>query len=680
MSTIEFRARNPATGATDTDLYDVKPVRHSVNRFDSGAVLSFLDTDGTKIDDYEFGQRVDVQITQNGDADLGYGESYGESYGTGVEWTAFFSAITLTPKQTTNDGIPSVEVEALGYTHLLTRDNINKDYSSQAKSAILKDVIESFTSVRWNASNVDVQNDSTVDLSVRGETPDEVIARIASLSANEEFFVNSDLEFVFRSRDVNRAPPITDADVIDYDLPTEGKREVNQYSVFYTSNLSESWTEEDRQGQQDFKDKLDAPRRGIISDSDSYPEVSTEAEAKEIAKRRLGNQSILQTGTVTVPLGRFDTEPGDVLSLTISDAGIEDTDFRVAQKDTEWANGTVQLTIAENTAGDIEELLVALSDSLSNARMRDADPNANEVKSLPLTSSVTLSLTAALTTKTQGSGFVLGQSQLGQGTNDQLGGSVSATSSVTVESKKATTALLNLLRDLWQDDNSAFTDLTHAAVGTGDSTATHADSSLEAEAERVELEKFGAGNAAEKFEFTATVPAGGVVADGSDLAEFSIADAASGGNHYARVTFADTTIDADTRLKIHLEIEVDSSPSDGQGVVVSKGQERIRDLVIGESNHRATDMVWGEGTATATESDTSLGSKQHEDTIDSRADGPPGVARIIERVLAGDADTTDFSEVGLENAADELLQRIVFEPYGSDEVVEGDIGIEVTNA
>lgn len=664
MSTaIEFRARNPADSTVDTDLYDVRPIRESINRFDSGVVLAFIDSDGTKLDEYEHGQRVDVQVSEDG----------------GSTWTTQFPAITLTPKRTTNDGIPSVEIEALGYTHLLTRDTIERDWSSTAKSTILQNVIEDHTAVNWVAGNVDVNDDTAIDLTVRGETPDEVIQRIASQSSNETFYVNADLEFVFEQQDVDRAPAITDADVIDYDLPTEGKRAINKFTVYWGSNLGNAWTEEDREAQQDFKNKLGAPRRGIIGDADSFPEVTTEDEAKEIAKRRLGNQSIIQTGTVTVPLGRFDTNPGDVFSLTISDAGIDSVDFRVASKDTEWNNGIVELTIAENTAGDIEELLISLSDSLSNARLRDADPNATETLALRLRSGVTVSLASTLTTKTAGDGFVLGQSQLGQGSNDQLGGSIASTGSVTVESKKATMALLNLIRDLWQDGDSAFTDLTHVAVGTDESGATRADDSLQAEVGRVELEKFGAGDGTTEFEFVATIPAGGLFADSGTLKELSIADAASGGMHYARFTFDDTTIDASTRLKIHLEVTLDND-ADEQGVITSTGQARIRDLIVGEANHEPTDAVYGTGTTDPAESDTALGSKQHEDTIDSKKDLEPGVAQLTERTESAEADTTNWSEVGFENAADELVQRITFEPYNDDVILEAKISMQATNA
>lgn len=653
-----------AADATDTDLYDVRPLRDAFQRFASGATLPVLDADGTKIDAYPYGQRVEVQFTEDG----------------GSTWTTRQAGVALDAERTNRDGLPSVEVPIVAYNHFLTRDSIEKDYSSTTKTDILNDVITTFTPINWVAGNVDVQDDTAIDLSVRGERPDEVIARIASASGEEDWGVNDDFEFFFRQQDTNRAAEVTDDDVIDFDLPREGRRAINEFSVYYGSDLSNVWTDEDREVQQQLKDQLDAPRRVVISDADSFPEVSTEAEAKKIAERRLGTQKVVQTGTIVTPLGFFDTEPGDVFELTLGDAGIDGEDFRVAQIEYNWIKGTEERVIAENTGADIDELLIALSDSLHNDRMRDADPNATEVRALRLDSGVTLSLTATLTTKEPNSGaFIVGQSEVGEGSGDTVGGGISASSTVTIESKRLTVGMLNLIRDQWQDGNSAFVDLTHLAVGTDDTGATRADDSLEAETARVAVDKFGAGNAAEKFEFVAEIPPGGALADGSDLRELSIADAASAGTHYLRLTFDDVDITSTRRLKVHLEVEIDVD-TDEQGVITSTGQERMRDLLIGESNHEPSDMVWGTGTTAASESDTSLGSKSHEDTIDSTEDGSPGLARIIERVTAGDADTTNFSEVGLENAADELLQRIVWEAYGEDLVVEGILGMQATNA
>lgn len=661
-SVIEFRAVRQPSGTADTDLVDVAPLTETFNRTASGATLVFSDGDGTKIDDYDYGQRVQIQHSTDG----------------GSTWSTRLEGFAADRSRTAEQEFPALRVEVLAYNHLLRRRHIFKSYSSSTISTILKDLIETFTAVTWNAANVTVTNDKTISREFKGERVDEAIAYLASISADEEWYVNDSLEFVFQEQSSSTANPIGDTDVIRHNFPSEATIDINRYELFYNSGGSEDHIiVEDLVQQDELKDKLGAARAVETSDADTLPEITDRDRAEEIARQRLDAMSEVTTGTVTVPLGRFNTEVGDVLDLTITDAGITNEDFRVAAIQYRWQEGETTLTLAENV-DFVDDILVALSDSLDNVRARDADTSVTATQFLDVLSGVTLSLSATLTTKTAGSGFKLGQSQLGQGSGDQLGGSVSSTATVSVESKKATVELLNLCRDYWQ--GAGFTDLTHIGVGTDDTAATKGDAALTSAVAREPVEKFGEGNSGVKFEFVASIPAGGQYAEAADLKEFGIFDAASGGNMYARVTYDDTTIDASTRLKIHLEVTVDTD-SDLQGVTTTKGQERLVDLIKGDTTaHEPSDMVYGTGTTAASESDSSLGSKQHEDTIDSTADRSPGVTDIVEEITSGDADTTNFSEVGYENAANELLARAVFAAIPDDRVVVTNYRWQASNA
>lgn len=652
MSAIEFRARDPAANTVDTDLYDVNPLRDAFKRFAGGATLSFLDTDGTKLDSYPYGQRVEVQYSTD----------------SGNSWTTRFAGVALTPSRTKRDGIPAVEVEIVAYSHLLTRKNVVADYSSTTRSTILNDLITTYTSVEWDASLVTVQNDDSVDMTFRGQTVDQAVDQIAADSANEEWGVNNDLKFFFRSGDTESTAKIVDADVIDYDLPKKGKRNINQYELYYGSGGSNVVVVNDREEQRELKDQLNAPRGVVISTSDHLPEITTRARAEAIARQRLNEQSQIQTGTVTVPLGRFDTEAGDIVPLTISDAGITAVDFRIAQIDYYWLRGEVELTIAENTGGNVEELLIGLSDQLTNARLRDADPAASKTEFVDFRSGIDFTRETTLTAKTPNSGGItLGQSELGQGTGDTLGAGVNATTVADV-SHKATKPLMDLTRDLWIDGNSAFIDMTHMAVGTGTSDATIGDTSLDAEVGRVELDRFGDGGFLARTEFIATIPPGGRFAEAGDLTEFGVYDAASGGTLYDRITHDPVTIDATTTFHIQMILDIDND-STQQGVITVNGQQRTRDLLIGESGHEPTDFVYGDGTADADPSDSSLGNKLYEDTIDSTTDRETGVVLFSEETTDPEADTTNWSEIGQENAADELMSRVVFRPLAEDSVL-----------
>lgn len=658
-ATTELRATR--TGVTDTDLFDVEVI-DAFSRFASSATISFLDPSGTKNNTWSYGLPLDVDVSTDG----------------GRNFSTLFAGMVGDANRTTRTGAPKLEVDAVENSHFLRRNQPDKTYTSTSITNILKDLVETFTPVTWNAANVDVVNDTSITREFKGERVDEAIAYLSTESANEEWGVNDSFEFFFREQTVDRAEPITDADVIDYDLPQEGKRAINQFTLFYDSGGSEAAiVVKDREEQQRLQDELGTDRPVVIADSDTRPEITSEARAETVARQHLERKSVVQTGEVTVPLGRFGTNSGDVLSLSISDADISSVDFRVAQIEWRWGQGEAVLTVAENSAANIESLLVGLSDNVQNDRFRDADTTVTPTEFLDLSGGVELTVTTALTTKTANSASALyNQATYNQATYN---GGVDSAASVTVDTKKATKALLNLLRDLWAEGNTAFTDLTHLAVGTDDTAATVADSSLEAEVGRTTIEKFGSGDTVEKVEFVATVPAGGVFGDANDIAEASVTDAASAGSHYLRSTFPDTTIDASTRLKVRIQAEADTD-ADLQGVVTSTGQERLIDLLIGESNHEPTDAVYGTGTTAAAEGDTSLGSQQHEDTIDSFTDREPGATEIKERITAGDADTTNFSEAGHVNAADELLRRVVFDAFDSDVVVEWTDRFVVSNA
>jgi hypothetical protein len=691
---LAFRARRPADGTADTDLYDVAPLRDAFERFAGGATLRFLDPDQSKIDEYPYGTRVEVQVNQDAGSDQfagvfvgGFGESQA---GFGISdvvalsstrgWWTRGAFVCLEPSRTTTDGIPMVEVDAVGYNHLLTREQIIKDYSSTAKTDILKDIITTFTPITWDANQVDVEDDSAIDLSLRGITPAEAISELASRSADEEWFVDDSFTFVFRQQDIARANAVTDTDVLNHDLPERGAREVNKFTVYYGTNEDQAWTEEDREAQEKLQDQLDADRRVVVADSDSFPEITTESEAKKKAKKRLDDQSVTQTGEIETPLGYLDTSAGDVFSLTLSDAGIDTEDFRVAQVDYEWGAGVVRRVIARNTGGNVDELLVSLSESLTNERLQNVATDPATVNAVRAEAQLTVTVDATIVTKsTRSDSFLPGQSELGLGTDDELGGGLaSGQTAVALETKKATRGLLNLLRDLWRNGNSAYVDLSYLSAGTDDSSATRSDSELEVEVGRTAVQSVNKSVTEGQAEVLATIPAGGPFADAGQLAEFGIQDAASGGSLYSRLTIADTKLDASTRLSVAISITLNND-SDGDGVVTATGQERWRDLLVGESGVEPTNFVYGDGTSDPSVSDTSLDNQIHEDAIDSTEAGSTGIVRLIERVKTGDTATEDISEFGQENSDDELLSRYQFEAFGESVEIEAIHGYRAHN-
>lgn len=650
---VQWRAVRQPSGDVDTDLFDVAPVTLTANRFARSAALVFDDVDGAKSDAYPRGQRVELEVSTDG----------------GSSWTRR-SAGFVQDKTDAAQGA-TTDVELVGYDHLLRRREVYKTYTDATISTILEDLITSFTAVQWVAGNVDVGNDTTITREFKGERVDEAIQELASRSADERFGVTDDFEFFFRQQDTSRAPSIVDGDWLDYDLPEDGKRAVNRVRLFYGQSGSESSViVEDREAQRDLKDQLAASRRVVISTEATYPEIGNEDAARDKAKQLLGQRSERLTGTVTT-FGHFDTSPGDVLRLQINEKNV-DTDFAVAQIEHYWSRDETKLTLAENR-GDVGDLLVGLSDEVGRVSARAADPDAGFTRFLEFTSGVTVAVDATVRRDELAADQFLagfGRSTPGFERADRPGFRLESRTEVAVESLSPTKAFLNLLRDLWQGESS--TDLTHLALGHGGDGATRSDTALIDEATRHALQHAGpTGTSSVELEGS-RLPAGGALA-GTSLQEAGVFDAASGGNLYTRVTF-DSTHSASTIHSVDLVLTLDDDP-DRQGVITTTGQERLRDLVVGETGHEPATMVYGTDTTSETAGDTALGAKVHEDAIDSTADRSTGITDVVERIAAGEVNGNDLSELGEENASDELLSRLVFEPLAKT----SDFALETTH-
>lgn len=653
--TIEFRAKDPADGSTDTDLYDVDLV-DAFSRFASKATPKFVDTDGTKVDTYPYGRRVEFEYSEDG----------------GSTWNLRLATTVADAIRTNNDGLPAVGGTFVSYDHYLRREPVNKTYTDTAISTILEDIITTFTPVNWVASNVTVVNDATLaEFVLQSERPDVGIAELASRSGDEEWGVNDSLEFFFQPQDSTRADPIGDTDVIDHDLPTEGKRAINRFTLFYgdPANNNETFvTVENREAQQDLKDKLNAPRNVVVAAEDTRPEVSDDKYAEDLARQELGQRSVIQTGTITIPLGRFDITAGDVFQLTLSDAGIDTTDFRVAQIEDRWGKGVHQLTIAENSASNMEDLLTGLSDSMDNVRARDADPDATGTTFLDLQSGVEVSLSVTVRRKSRNtSGFTAGFGDSGSvatvAPTDTVGLQFDGYTTVANEGSVATVATLNALRDVWQGDSGP--GISHLGIGRDDAEPTRSENSLSDQITRQSLATFAKDQDNQTVQFDGAIPSNDTTLLGETLSEWGAFDASTGNDMYWRVTTADTDHDGTTVHTIRVELTLDDD-ADEQGVITTTGQQRLRDLYVGDTGVEPSDMVYGTGTTAASQSDTSLGSKAHEDAIDSTADRSTGITDVVEETTSGEADPTNWSELGQHNADDDLLSRVVFEAYGSD--------------
>lgn len=642
MSQTVWRVKRQPTAAVDTDVYDVTPLKDTVNNYADAATIKLDDDTGNKKADYPRGQRVEVEYSTDG----------------GTSFTRRWAGFVQDVSDAQEGGADIVELAVVGYDHLLRRRPVYENYSSQSISTILNDLVTQYTAVDWVAGNVDIVNDKTISFDFQGEKVDKALQLLASESGNEDYGVNNDFEFYFTKQETDRSPvDILDTDRLDYDLPEKGKRAVNRVRVFYGQSGSESSViVEDREAQKALKDQLGASRRVVISEEETYPEIGSESAAYAKAQDILTEKSQILTGTVTT-FGRYGMDAGDVFRLQISEKNI-DTEFRVAQIEYHWLKDKTVVTVAENT-GDVEDMLVNLADDVQRVSARDADPDATFTRFLALESGATVDVSGTVEQQVAASdafqaGF--GRSTAGFQNADTLGFRIASRSTVAASTNAATTATLNMLRDLWQ--GGSVTDLTHLAVGSGSDGATVADANLSAEITRNPVTTSRVGNAGVAFSF-AFAP-GGSLADGPDITEAGVFDAASGGTLFHKMTHdaVDHTSETSTTITIRMTLDDDA---DRAGVFTATGQERLRDLFLGETGHEPTDMVYGTGTTAATESDTALGSKVTESAIDSFADKQTGVSDVVDRLGTSEQNGVDLAELGEENTNNELLTRIVFE-------------------
>lgn len=685
---VDWQARRQAQDTVDGDLIDISPLVDSINKFADSATIIFDDPTGDKKSNYPRGQRVELEYSTDG----------------GNTFTRRFAGLVQDVTERSDGGADKLEVKLVGYDYLLRIRTIYKSYSSSSLSTILEDIIKTFTPVNYVAGNVSFSNDKTIDLTLDGQRVDEALSRIASESGDEDYGVNDDLEFFFEKRETSRAPSdIIDGDWTDYNLPEQGRDSVNRVELFYGSSGSESRViVDDRAAQRDLKNKLNAAGNVVISEEKTFPEISTEDEAKSKAREILNNRSEILTGTVTT-FSRFGVEAGDVFRLQIGDKNI-DADFRVAQIEYQWVGDETVVTVAENT-GDVEDLLVQLADDVRRIDSRAADPSASFTQFLQLQSGVTASPDPGFTdVSIDSDAFLAGfaNSFAGFGSPDTLGflqtttdngvlklltykddvliagfgGSntstagfanqqagfarAKSTSQAPVNSSAVTTGFLNQLRDVWQGESA--TTISHVAVGTDSSDAVSTDTALDAEAGRSATLR-SEQPASVEIELAGRVISDGTISDGG-ISEFGFFDSASGGTMY--LSGQNDSIDPTRRSLVQVRVVVTiDTDSEQFGVITTKGQERLVDLFLGNTGHEPSDIAFGTGTSDTSESDTSLGSKVTEKSV-SFADRQRGQSDVTARLATGDANGNDLAELGEENSSNELLSRLVFETIAKD--------------
>lgn len=356
--------------AGDPALLDVA-VTDAYNRFARQATAVLDDPDGVKSEDYP--RPTPVELDVKGESDEQFARRFGG-----------FVINTKTEQDATT-------LEVLSHDFWLRKRQVFRAFSGTSISSVLQTLVTDLTPLEWDASQVSVTNDGTVERDWKGERLDEVVAELASKSADEDFGATDDGVFYFRPEDseANDAPRSFPAgEYAEANFSEDGKREVNKVTLYYGENSNTGAVSvQDRTSQKDLAGDLGRSDPVVIGETKTYPEIADEKSAEQKARQILNDRSTVQTGTLKT-WEAFDVTPGDVTRVVVPEQNV-DRDFRVAEISYEWRDDRTEIKLAENSDG-VLDTLVDLSQEISRIDSRAADESATITQFVDLAEEVGL--------------------------------------------------------------------------------------------------------------------------------------------------------------------------------------------------------------------------------------------------------------------------------------------------
>jgi hypothetical protein len=553
----EFRAFHD--GNQETELFNVE-VNKSANPFGDYAVLYIDDNDGTRFDDYPRGTKVTVEEKDFSEANSAFSE--------------YFVGFVVERREANRASGDVLEVEAYTFDQFLRRNKVSSDQSGNSITTAMDNVITNDTPVTHVASNVTVANNKTLSRSYQGEAVETFLNSVSQKSGDEQWGVNSSIEFFFEPQETGRAPrDIDNTQWIDYDIPERGKRGVNQVRCWYDSG-AKAVLLNDGQEQLEIKNKLGHTDKITFEEEISRPQITNRGDAVDAAKQRLKDKEPLLTGTVTT-FGVPRAEPGDMINVTIEPRGIDD-EFRIAENLTTWSGDSNQLTIVEKK-GFQDDILTELATDAKRTELKDVDRSVTEDVIVRENAGAELTI----------SGHVGGDSFI-ETTVTNFG--------------------LEDLRDGWI--NTTEWNISDMAVGDPNVT------SVSRETKQVPAET-------ETKSVTTTFPNSNTVrfkATGFNLSNTDIQFVGLRVNsQQAQTIHAAATFPGNggPNVDITIDITVNNDTDVDRGVVTDFGQTAIRDIIGSNSPSTPSHLRVGNGTGSVSESDNSLDNGSISGTINS---------------------------------------------------------------
>lgn len=390
---VVWRLFDPRTGEPIAELLDCW-VQDAFSRFARTAEVAVYDPDSAIETAYPLDTPVELWVSEEGAPfELRFGG---------------FISKTATDADTTT-------WKLLAHDFWLRRRTVFKTYLERPISQILEDLVTTLTPLTWDPALVAVTYDKTLTQTWKGDPLDVVLAELSVASDGEEFGADDQMRFFFRPRRSSRSPrDFVEGEYLDAEFEDDAQAEVNKVTIYWgQSGATGAVSVQDRASQLRLQQQFGAPRPVVVEVVKTYPELASEAEARQKAAAILADRQVIRTGTVTT-WGGARIRPGDVCAVRVPDQQVDGT-YQIAQIEYDWDSGETVVKLAENTEG-VVDVLAQLSDEVSRIDARAADGDAPLLEIVDLTEEIVVDVELAVYTRlVPGDMFVLGTARGGLG-------------------------------------------------------------------------------------------------------------------------------------------------------------------------------------------------------------------------------------------------------------------------
>jgi hypothetical protein len=593
-------------GTVEDELIDVDVVKREAPYPDSATAI-ISDVDGKRREKYPRGTLVEFEARE---------------FGSANNFSTELTTIAAGPRERDEGGADVLEVECDDVDALLRGNDIKADLSGQFISSAVEQIFKDFTPIAFNSSNVDVQEDDQVTRSFRNERVDNVLELLSQQSAGEVWGVNDSLEGYFRPAETSTLSNSLDSgDIFAHDLPERGEAAINEARVFYNGG-NDRITVDRSEDKRKLQNKLGTSDPVTLSQPIMLKNVTDADNAREKGNRQLKERSPTLVGQLSTRADSWllDADPGDTVDVTIGDAGFS-AEVRIAEIRYLWAEDRVDITFVETgepMKSYEDDFQVRIEDTLKRVEMRPATEAAendnvdNKARAIETEIRADVEISGDVDFDTP--------IDIGTLTNDGFAE----------------------LRDGWINSSTASID--EIAVGTGSSTPSRTDTSLNSESESVAAD---------------VTTAGGGVVQVSPSSDFTTSDTieeiaikdTTQGLLLGRAT-TDEPVDPSGNFDGTFFITI-TDDSETKPVLTTVGQNTARDILADNSPSFSDEYAVGTGTST----DPSVGDTSLDNEVDSRALGNKIVASADSDSTFGDiVDIDATTPATVQNSNIELTQ------------------------